>query len=273
MTRVSCWQVTRDAARFSTPTWGASLDLTRPQQGISQVTLDGRICAGLKLLCIELPQLPDPVPATMVAEHYVRGDDLVVRYAPTPAHDLDLGSEIYWRGVESSGVWGLQLLMSLQTSRLDARPRLSVRGEVAHGELWIGWPAEQHSSAAIALDRVECSQQGQRPEQEGDGRTVHDSKQHHGPLTIANPVVVIRWPETPWSLLLMALPADVEWWSVETPAGEAARLDLGMLNEHLEKGVIRRAQVALWCVPRADDAQQARRLYDEFLTSAPPLTT
>ena len=46
-----------------------------------------------------------------------------------------------------------------------------------------------------------------------------------------------------------------------------------LLDEHLEKGVIRRAQVAAWFVPRAADEFWGRKLFLQLLSAPPPLTT
>jgi hypothetical protein len=45
-----------------------------------------------------------------------------------------------------------------------------------------------------------------------------------------------------------------------------------LFGEQLEKGVIRRARIAGWFLPRENDLTIALRLWGEFCNSPPPLT-
>ena len=75
-------------------------------------------------------------------------------------------------------------------------------------------------------------------------------------------------------MVIMAMPSDVIQVAVQ-PLKTPGRWQLTyeLLGEHLEKGVIRRAQLAVWQIAQEADQALAAELWRGFLLAPPPLTT
>jgi hypothetical protein len=96
-----------------------------------------------------------------------------------------------------------------------------------------------------------------------------------GPIQLGrlarSPLLIVQPPSHDRSLVLMTMPADLMQLRVDSFDGHVSYA-FDLLGEHLEKGVIRRAQIGAWLVPRDTDQLWALRLYRQFLADPPPLT-
>ena len=81
-------------------------------------------------------------------------------------------------------------------------------------------------------------------------------------------------PLAHWSCAEMVYPADVRSAHVAYDHSTGTwRTRHRLLDEHLEKGVIRRLRCAVVWLPRKHDLQLAETLYERFLNAPLPLTT
>ncbi len=198
-----------------------------------------------RVLGVELPGFPDPISAENRVDHYVRDGDLVVTYERRAPPQLR--SQIYWRDacccLTDVSLPGVEVWISLQTDRLDARPTLKVVTQLVAAEL-------------IEADPAWCGDLAE------------------GVVTVAPPLLLWRLPGDEFSLVQLVVPGDVASIRRSLDAtSKVRRCELCLLDEHLEKGVIRRIRLGLWRVPRPNDVALARQLCERFLNAPLPLTT
>jgi len=249
-----CWKVTGHTAASEVLPGGWRLDLARPREGLQ--SSDGQ-CA---LLRTGVPGLADPLPEAMVADVYVRENDLVVTYAPTPGSQLH--TQVYWRCLTMPGAVGLHWVFSVWTPRLDARPVIQL------GHRWLD-AAPELASAVDAGDPMTAT--GFR---ELRSESVLTRTEASGRLPA--PCLLLQrsaQDDRAASLAFMAYPTDVVRCTVSSAEATPRVVEYDLLDEHLEKGVIRRAQAMVWWIPRDGDARLALDLYRQFLDAPPPLTT
>ena len=231
----SRWSQRGSEAQLAGNAWQATVDLTRPDAGCHNVVCHDDAVTG-RLLGVTLPGEP-----TLI-DHHVRGDDLVARYR---VETRRLDPEIYWcyRSCEVAGhtIEGCEIRVSLQTERLDGQPEFQVLTQLGDGQLCD--PTRDDGVTGVGS--------------EGDPivQLWRDASRRHSLLQIADGQDV----------------RDVEIEESSDDSGSASRMKL--LGEHLEKGVIRRVRLAVWFVPREDDASIAQSLVDRFVAAPPPLTT
>jgi hypothetical protein len=252
------WQLDGHAAALRSESWPLNVDLLRPELGLtsSADAVDREI-----LLGVRFRGFPDPIPPSTLVDAYVRQNDLIVTFDQVaPEH---LRAQIYYRYLrdqsrseissnspaDTQGE-GLQLFLSLQTDRLDSYPQVDV------------------------VLRAPVDEVLQRELLDGSSwRSVTQSLE--APPRLAPPLFVLRTAQDPaLSLVLMVASSDVAAWRINRPTDtNRADVELQLFHEHLEKGVIRRGQLAVWRVPRTDDCRRAEQLHAQFLTAPPPLTT
>ena len=214
------WQLIGSTARLETPKLNCQLDLKLPVSGLTGVT--GALTPKHRFQApdMSIMQLMLPVASAPVADTYVRGNDLVATFEESTVHRCR--TQVYWRIEDESNFCGIQMIVSVQTSILDANPGLSVTSKLGRGV--------QVIDDGIAL----CS----LPDSEVCYVEVADS-------------------------------SNVESMIVLNESQITSRLFPGSL----EKGVIRRARL-LGCFVSGEAADAtARSIRDEFIRSAPPLTT
>lgn len=263
------WRVENHLATFHRPELAWQLALDHPELGIGELIVAGRPLAGTRLL--EVRPSPGPLPER-VADYYVRENDLVVTYEQTPPRTVR--PQLYWRYVccELPGnqrVHGAEVVISVQTDLLDSQPQTLVRSCLAAGPA-----APQHRGGAGLLDEPACwVLRGGGMEKCGleQGEQVELSRESARPL-VAVPVMA------EWSYVELAYPSDFTRAMVtyEPEAnGESAgvRIRWSLFDEHLEKGVIRRARLRGLFVPSRLVLDMARPLLDQFAGSELPLTT
>ena len=242
------WRVDGFQAHLQPSRLACSVDVQRLQQGLQQLRFQTESLADFCLLRLSLPDLADPIPAQSIQEVYARGNDLIASYLPVSPSRY--APQVYWRARTSENCHGVELMISMQTDTLESRPLIQ-------------------SSSVVAGSRVWCLKRSTETLVE---MQITDQASLLSPDESA-PLLLMRAEDESFSYLEMAYPADpFEFWVKQTSQNELG-LGFRLLQEHLEKGVIRRFRVAAWFVPREKDLELATKLSRELLQSAPPLTT
>ncbi len=230
------WVLKGHVAQWRTPHVTASVDLLRPGMGFGTIQVREQSWGETTLFGVEVPGLGEAVAEGQIADAFVRKSELGVTYAMAATSQLH--SQLAWRSLRSGESVGVHWILSLRTPRLDARPLVRLHHRLAGG-----------SGEVVRLGH-ECLTTG----------VWHP------------PIVLYRPTSSQFSLVQTAYPSDLLGYALESATEAAATtVTWEMLDEHLEKGVIRRVQAAVWWVSREDDESEARRLYDTFVASPPPL--
>ena len=146
------------------------------------------------------------------------------------------------------------MIVSMQTSLLDSNPETVVATGMPIGDVW--GPAGE---AADSLQQLEYTQFPLTLNAEGSYR----------------PSLVIYQPrDTPFAYVEMVHPADFVATQVELNKWGESWATTRLFSERLEKGVIRRARIAGWHLPRKSNVHNsAWELYNQFAAEPLPLTT
>jgi hypothetical protein len=251
---VSPWSLAGTTADLRTDTLVGRIDLRRPCDGLSEVGAgasgDDRAavaaCGGI--LRIYAGGHRDD--AQDIVDSYVRGMDLVATYAPLAGGALQ--TRVYWRAVRSAvvAVFGLEMIVSVETQLLAANPTSFVESIIA---------AEQALSFRAP----------------GHFEVLHWARQ---PTYVAAPpgdagLFLFRLCGGRWSYVEMVHPADGFRASVDAEdlTAHVVRSRFFLFEERLERGVIRRGRIRGFLVPREDDEAAGVALFREFAASPPPL--
>ncbi|MFC1759463.1 hypothetical protein ACFL2H_11970 [Planctomycetota bacterium] len=230
----SLWQLSGTTAHLQNASLRLSVDVSSPSSGISDIHVDGDALSDCRLHCVDIP----PSSRTeSLAEHYVRGNDLVAAYQQTP--DRNVRAQIYWRGLESVPA-GIELLVSIQTSLLESHPTISMGSTFCQGELY----RFDGSGFPLTAESIE-------------------SDSH---------LVVFRPHEKAFSYVEIIHPSDCQTLRI-TVDGQTATTRFSLFQHDLEKGVIRRGRMRSFFIPRKNDFDAATELLREFECSPAPLTT
>jgi hypothetical protein len=243
------WRVRGTLANLETERLSGTMDMQQPQLGLHALRLEStdgpRESLPIALLRL---QLPGGTPAEEIQDHWVRGTDLVCRYAATKQRAAQ--PEIYWRCLDSPDATGLELIISVQTSLLDDHPGIGVESELPESEVW--WLPSTVPPESARLAR---SAGAANPPYRVDGAGTWI-------VRLASQV----------SYLEMIYPTDFCESELSTSKDRIV-LQSRLFPERLEKGVIRRGRIRGWLVQSAADLVAAHRLFQEFASSEPPLTT
>jgi hypothetical protein len=256
---MATWRLTDHEANLAIGQLAARLDLARPERGLTDWTLDGRPLAG----GVFEVDLGDPSRARAdapiaVDDAYVRGDDLVAVYGPSPTSPYRM--QIYWRGAaatsRAAALGAVDLVASVQTPLLDSRPELRVActlpgGDSPQGSLW-----RLSSRAGESLAAIDVSTSGASSDASGD-----------------LPCFLWRPAGADWSLAAMVHPADWQGASATLVDSGAVRLEFALFARFLEKGVILRSRLRSVFLAREGDAASAAAWFGDLTTSKLPLTT
>ena len=195
-----------------------------------------------------------------LSEVYVRGADLVAAYKPLPAQQLQ--PHVYWRGKRSPahGAFGLEMIVSLQTSLLDSDAQTVVETGLPTGPVWR--PVAANGSGAWQFSLCQ---------QFPSALSARDATV----LSAKTPSVLLAQPcDIGYAYCEMVHPADFLESTVSLNRFLEPVIVSRLFQERLEKGVIRRARIAGWQIPRAANvAQVAQELFQQFAAEPPPLTT
>ena len=223
------------------------VDVAHPAQGFLSSASNGRF----------MQLLPGEMAARTLklAEAYVRGPDLVAIYEPLAPHQVQ--PQVYWRARldEARQGVGVEMIVSMQTSLLDSNPETVVATGMPIGDVWS--PSSEKTPPPSPLEHTEF------------------------PLALTSdngssrPSLVIYQPrDTPFAYVEMVHPADFVSTQVELNKWGETWATTRLFSERLEKGVIRRARVAGWHLPRKTDVLgSAWDLYTQFAAEPLPLTT
>jgi hypothetical protein len=278
----SPWQIVGRVATLRTDSLTATVDPDDPAAGLRIESLCGCAVVGATLFGVQIERVQiersgranETLPtATPPVDCFVRGNDFVATYAETA--DRPYRAQIYWRlidgdrsvsersagGHRADPIAALELIVSVQTSRLDSEPALAVCTTLGAVEAWRLLDAADDCGAANG-DTSHAAIPGRATVVPG----FHASD--------SPGCCLIRPIGSGPSYLEMVHPADFrqttfEWTADSSPI---VRLAHRLFAERLEKGVILRSRIRGLFVPRARDTERARTEYRRFAASEPPLT-
>ena len=119
MNRLS-WQLRDTQAQFRFDDFTASVDLKRPDRGLSGIFFSGQPLQDQQVLGVDLPT--HELQESGDLESYERGVDLVANYR---SDKWPVRTQLYWRAWEctcAGPVVAVELLASVQTHLLDSHP-------------------------------------------------------------------------------------------------------------------------------------------------------
>lgn len=240
----AAWRQEGTVAMFGGTTGApqAIVEPANPELGCLLCAADGESQRVLQTRAPVIAQLSD----YCLTELYDRGGDLALQYAQIER--AGVAPQIYWRSLFSGDVSGVELIVSLQTNRLESLPESTLSTETI-GPLW-QWSDERR-------DWVAAESENFTPELAVPPRA--------GSLWLARISPLFTYCEmTLAGGATLDFSTTLRGWRVTTHL---------FRGEHLEKGVIRRARAIALLLPREDDQATAVRRFAEFLASPPPLTT
>lgn len=245
--RTSPWQLSTEEATLGIPQGTAVLNISRPEDGLHRI---GSLPDDWALLKIRSAGLDWPAGASPPEAH-VRDRDLVVTHGRMG--DLPFALQTDWRAnylMWSDSTWGLELIVSTQTVRLDSHACISTESLIGGTEL------------------LHLRDGGQ-----GNFETLYCNKE---PITLTpadgTGCIVFRTPNASYiemihpddfSTLCIARRTDLQLWSIAHTA----------IDRWLEKGVIVRARLRGLLAPRSKDLAIAQQVYRDFCRGPVPLTT
>jgi len=118
------WQLDASKSVFQSPRLSFQLDLASPSSGLTALKVGLDSNREFSSVDAALMRLTMPSKAPLLADAYLRGNDLVATYSESTDHPCR--TEVYWRFECEADFFGIQLIVSVQTSRLDAAPSLVV---------------------------------------------------------------------------------------------------------------------------------------------------
>lgn len=264
------WKLDGTQAALDSAELIARLDLAQPHAGIKIALFDAgqeststraarsnpldRESLDGDFLCIHLP---DSHSKEEIVDCWMRGDDAVAVYAATARRAVR--PEIYWRrlATNSPSAAGLELIVSVQTGLLDAPASVRVSTRLQSAELmWV----QSVDDPANARRLAPGDQSPQMDRLNGSSVFVFRPASRTG-------------NGAEFSYVQMVFPSDFSTASVQWTPSQETILNCELFPESLEKGVIRRARIRGFFVPRANDLAIAADLYNEFSASPLPLTT
>ena len=251
----AAWQLEKHVACLQFDQLGATVDLTRPAQGMVEVQPCGGSLSAAHLLGVTVPSLPAG-DATSLIECYVRGKDLVGSYEDSAGGAVRV--DVSWRAVSPSPaekfVAAVELVVSVRTDLLDGQPELAVRSKLVSTETLrlVDADAARYRSADTSPETPTVMQPAEGP----------------GCLLFRVPGMELSYAE-------MVHPADFQHDELSgVPGNEATmRISHRLFSERLEKGVILLARVRGVFVPRDEDTHIAAACYTAFAAAEPPLAS
>lgn len=229
------WRLSADLATFAVGPLSGTVHPARPDRGIHDLSIAGVQWPGACLLQVGMPT-PN-LEQVQVAETYLRDCDLVATYTPLPPFTVQ--PQLYWRlrTSEAHRAVGVELIVSVQTSLLFSEPQTTV----SCGFAPLG---DETAEGLLGADELADS-----------------------PGLLAVPTI-----HPDYVLVQIVHPADLH--SVERQRKPDGSLNwrAQLFQEHLEKGVIRRARVWSWLLPSGNWQSTAVELSALVGSEPPPLT-
>ncbi len=122
------WQLEGSKASLQSPQLSFQLDLASPASGFTALQVAFDSSQEFRAVDAVLMQLTLPSNQTRLDDVYVRGDDLVATFAESK--DYPCRTQVYWRYAREADHFGIQMIVSVQTSRLDATPGFQIASRV-----------------------------------------------------------------------------------------------------------------------------------------------
>lgn len=249
------WKLQNPGATLDCGKFGGQVNVTSPQLGVHELRLEAAPLAG-HICGVECDASPDIAAAwpAKFADAYVRGDDLVATF--NASDGWPFAPQIYWRANTLASVnnvlGSISLQVSVSTHLLDTHPRISAVTRL---------PADEVLHIALSDD--------------DHARTT--------PLSARTEPVV--HPEGNASCLLWRLVGGLLSYVEMAPASDFRKLSLehdkdgtckarwDLIQEFMEKGVIRRTRLDSAFLPRNRDAEIAADCCRRLAARPLPLTT
>lgn len=236
------WQITGEQASLGRSRTHLHCSLIKPAAGLLVSAFGAVGATPLNLFQIARRH---GEPTMKLVEAYDRGTDLIANFEPTPPDEVQ--PQILWRicADEATHSEGVELVISMQTNLLHSDPLLSVTSELPPGKFF----------------------------------TVRDQKWQglNEPTLAANRgdwgLLLHRPWQGNWSYLEAIFPSDFIAASPSAAKRTGQVWSQLLFGEPLEKGVIRRARLIGWVMPRENDFATAFKLWQAFYASPPPLTS
>src|SRR5262245_22941633 len=242
MSESVCWRIDGHHARVSCGPLAGNVLLGNLGCAFFAESWNGRRLESLSILSAT-PPLAAQKPVSP-AETYVRGNDLVSRFAPTESDRIT--PELYWRADFDSKFRAarIELVYSVHTELLDSRPQAKIQSLALSGALFF----------ARTLER--------------DGFKPFDPSAHEQSFSSESSAIhltVLRYEDIGLSYAEMVHPTDFVGRTIRSLTrdasipGQPATLCLESLlfASALEKGVIRRARICGWFMPAENDLKTA----------------
>jgi hypothetical protein len=244
------WLLRDAAAHLQSERLRGAIDPRVPERGLFEIEQDQRRLVDQEILGVVMGSVHAASAGSLI-DCYPRGGDLIATYAQTPERPVRV--QVYWRAESAAdGAPVVDLQVSVQTSLLDSRPRLTTSSRLPCGEL-----RRLIDARAGAFESISPTETDEQSLLSGQGRECF----------------LFRWPEVEASYVEMVYPGDSDCSSLRLCDSGRWELRHGLFSGELEKGVIVRARVRGAYLPRERDEELAARAYAEFLESDLPLTT
>lgn len=249
------WQLEGHVARLRLVHLGATVDLSRPADGLTRVSLARRQVPAARLLALTVAWAPSGGAEAPVGCCMRRGD-LMATYERTEAADVRV--DAMWRAIEprpgDGFLAGLELIVSVRSESLRAHLQLEARSKLPASEVL-------RPAAADPADwRPICVPPG--------GSLAIDAAEGPGGVLFRLAGVDLSYAE-------MVYPADFrrDTLTGSKEAEGTAELSHPLCCGPLEKGVMLRSRLQGALLPRADDVRLAAECYRAFAASHPVLST
>jgi hypothetical protein len=245
------WELHDTGARLESAELSGSLDVAQISAGFSKVLFRQQNLAGLQILQVMLPENDGVEPPGLV-DVYSRGTDLIATYRLPGSTASEV--QIYWRFVREPdlGLAGLELIVSVRTDVLYSDPRLQVGNQL---------PSDSAVRLADAtqgrFDDLEI------PEAAHGETRARDSAQ----------AVLYALNDGRTGLLEIAHGADIAQTRIDRIDAHRFRSSYDLFEDHIEKGVIRRARMRSMVLPHDNVRGAAVECFRRFADAAVPLAT
>jgi len=236
------WTIQSTTAHLQIANLTAKIDLAFPNRGLSDVNLNSINLPLAHTLAMQLRKPPSGEPERKLTA-YTRERDLIATYGKQANQENH--AEIMWRYMTSpndtQSTVGVEVVATLQTDELYQ-------------------PAILTSQTALTADNISTySPEGTWLNSEADAPT-------------ANAIAILCHFSNGASYLEIAHPMDAQGFTLNC-SGESTRWEFLLLDQEIEKGVIRRARIQGWWCSEFLTRGAASELIANLSNSPLPLTT
>ena len=236
------WTIQATKAHLQSTSLTANIDLAFPNRGLSNVNLDAINLPLAYTLAIQLNNHSRTEQEKQLNAH-TRQHDLIATYGKQPNQANH--AELMWRYItstnESPAKVGIEVIATLQTDKLYQRAMLTSR-------------------TALTADAIfTYSREG----------TWLNSETH---TPTDNVIAILCHLNNGASYLEIAHPMDAQGFTLDC-SDESIRWEFLLLDQELEKGVIRRARIQGWWCSEPLTLDAASELTASLANSPLPLTT